>query len=156
MLLDPHDLSKAWQWNMKKCPRCPQRCSTRYRNSVIYCLSFCFWPLWDLHANESHVSGVAERFGDIWPDGESYCSYWRDRRREAESPELNWGCMCSRVSSDNSIIILKTVLSALTGKKKCILTIFSVTVTVRNVKPEQTVLMYWNKSIVFLYWKNTV
>lgn len=35
------------------------------------------------------VSGVAERFGDIRPDGESYRPYRGDHRGKAENPELN-------------------------------------------------------------------
>lgn len=43
----------------------------------------------------SCVTGVAECFGDIWPDGESYSPYRRDHRGKAEDPKLNWGAQVS-------------------------------------------------------------
>lgn len=53
----------------------------------------------------SCVTGAAECFGDIWPDGESYRADRRDHGGKAEDPDLNgW------------VIFLNTV-SALTARK---------------------------------------
>lgn len=48
--------------------------------TICLCCRFCLVII----TMSPHISGVAERFGDIWPDGESYCPNWRDCRGKAE------------------------------------------------------------------------